>query len=113
MSYMGALEAAGAKIIRHKYFGDYQGTILAEVEYEGQRGYISIAYGSCDHCDAYQAFSEDLGFDHVMTEEDLANFGRNYLDDIGTHGAYLKEYTLQADWDTDAGDVVKWLNGAA
>lgn len=50
MSYMGALEAAGAKIIRHKYFGDYQGTILAEVEYEGQRGYISIAYG-CNRLD--------------------------------------------------------------
>ena len=109
MSYMGALEAAGAKVIRYEYFGAYQGTILAEVEYEGKHGYVEISYGTCDHCDAYQAFTTDLGWDHELTEQDLSNFGRNYLEDIFSLEDVYKNFEVQAVWDTDAEDVLKWL----
>lgn len=111
MSYMGALEAAGAKIIRYEYFGDYQGTILAEVEYDGRRGYVEISYGSCSVCDAYQAFTDDLYRDHFMTEQELADFGRNYLDEIESAEKLIEQYTKQADWDLEAEDMVKWLKG--
>lgn len=113
MSYMGALEAAGAKIIRYEYFGDYQGTILAEVEYEDRRGYVEISYGSCSHCDAYQAFSSDLGWDHELTEQELANFGRNYLEDIESSDKLIEKFTKQLDWDWQAEDVIKWLKEKA
>ena len=113
MSYMGALEAAGAKVIRYEYFGDYQGTILAEVEYEGRRGYVEISYGSCDHCDAYQAFSSDLGWDHELTQQDLSNFGRNYLEDIESAEKLIEKFTEQLEWDWEAEDMVKWLKEKA
>lgn len=111
MSYMGALEAAGAKVIRYEYFGDYQGTILAEVEYDGRRGYVEISYGSCSYCDSYQAFEEDFDWDIGPDQEALAEFGRRYLDEIQTREDLLKKNTERAEWDTDAEDAIKWLKG--
>jgi len=109
MGYMGALEAAGANILRYKYFGDYQGTILAEVKYKDRCGYVQISYGSCDHCDAYQAFSSDLGWDHVMTDQELANFGKNYLEDIESAEKLVEQLTEQLEWDYEAEEILIWL----
>jgi len=109
MSYIGAVEAAGANVIRYQYFGAYQGTILAQVEYDGNNGYIEISYGTCSYCDPYQAFEEDLGWDHTPTTEELSNFGRNYLEDLSTRDEILEKYTAMAKWDIDAEDVIKWL----
>ena len=111
MSYMGALEAAGAKVIRYEYFGDYQGTILAEVEYEDRRGYVEISYGSCSHCDSYQAFEEDFDWDIGPDEEALAEFGRRYLEDIESADKLIEKFTEQLKWDWEAEDMVKWLKG--
>jgi len=109
MSYMTALEAAGAKVLRYQYFGDYQGTILAEVEYEGKNGWVTIYYGSCSHCDAYEAFEEDFDWDIGPTDENLAEFGKRYLIDLRTTAQLIEQYTLDADWDWDAGEVLTWL----
>lgn len=109
MGYLTALEKAGAKVIRYKYFGDYQGTILAEVEYKDKGGYIIINYGSCSLCDSYQAFEEDFGWDQPVTDDELAEFGSRYLDRFGTKEQLIEGYTEQAEWDIDAEDVLKWL----
>ena len=111
MSYMTALEKAGATVIRTQYFGDYQGTILAEVEYEGKTGYIEINYGSCSHCDSFQAFEDEFDWDIGPTDDDLAEFGRRYLD-ILTKESLIEKYTKQAKWDIDAEDALRWLNEA-
>jgi len=110
MGYLTALEAAGATVIRHQYFGDYSGNIIAEVAYEGETGFVVINYGSCSYCDSYQAFEEDFGWDIAPTQDDLAEFGRRYLD-IRTKQSLIDEFTEQAEWDIDAEDVIKWLKG--
>ena len=112
MSYMDALEAAGAKVVRYEYFGDYQGTILVEVEYEDLRGYVEISYGSCSHCDAYEAFTSDLNWDHEPTQQELSNFGRNYLEDIESAEKLIEQFTKRIEWDYEAEDMIKWLKEA-
>ena len=55
MGYAQALEAAGAKVIDTKYAGSYQGTWGSIVEYNGKKGLVTGAYGSCSYCDAFEA----------------------------------------------------------
>lgn len=106
---MSALEAAGAKIIRYEYFGDYQGTILVEVEYQNKHGWVSIAYGSCTVCDSYQAFTVNLDWDYEPTEEQLAEFGRDYLDYIQTEESLLESLREQAEWDSEAERMINFI----
>ena len=109
MSYMSALEAAGAKINRYQYFGDYQGTILVEVEYKDQRGWVSIGYGSCSICDSYEAFEDSLGWDHTPTVDQLAEFGKDYLDYIEKESVLLESLQKQAEWDTEADAMIEFI----
>ena len=108
MGYLTALEAAGAKVIRYIYTGDYQGNIVVEVEYQGESGYIVINYGSCSYCDSFSAFEGEFDWDIGPTDDELAEFGRRYLD-IRTKESLIEEYTEQATWDIDAEDVLAWL----
>jgi len=55
MSYQLALEKAGATVLDFKHFGSYQGTWLAFVEYNGEKGIVEGSFGSCSGCDAFQA----------------------------------------------------------
>lgn len=55
MGYQKSLEMAGCKVIGFKHFGSYQGTWIAFVEYKGEKGIVSGSFGSCSHCDAFQA----------------------------------------------------------
>jgi len=96
-------------VLRYQYFGDYQGTILAEVEYAGKNGYVEIGYGSCSVCDSYQAFEEEFDWDIGPDQRALASFGENYLDEIQTLEDLIESYTERAEWDTDAEDVIRWL----
>ena len=109
MSYMTAIEKAGATVIRTQYFGDYQGVIIAEVEYQGNNGYIIINYGSCSVCDSFQAFEDEFDWDIGPTDDDLAEFGRRYLEGLGTKEELIEEYTEKAEWDMDAEDALRWL----
>lgn len=113
MSYMKALTAAGAEVVRYRYFGDYQGTILAEVVYAGKNGYVEIFYGSCALCDSYASFVEKFDWDHEPTEAELAEFGKSYLDGIQSREEALKRYAEAAEWDTDAEDMIEWIRGEA
>ena len=67
MGYEDALEKAGCKILDFKEFGSYQGTWLAFVEYNGEKGIVEGSYGSCSGCDAFQA---EFDYGDEPTEKD-------------------------------------------
>ena len=102
MSYISALEAAGAKVIRYEYFSSYQGTILAEVEYEGKHGYVEIINVDLDDCKAYRGVA--------YTEQEIVSFGRKFLEEYFESAERLIEQTSpQLEWSYDAGDKIKWV----
>lgn len=104
MSYDRAMEAAGAKVLEFKQFGSYQGDWWAFVEFNGQRGWVHAAYGSCSGCDAFEAEmgwdSHEHGFTYVSVtdieewgdtcstcqsyKEKMRRFGADYLEGIMT-----------------------------
>jgi hypothetical protein len=55
MGYGEALQAAGARLIDYRAFGDYQGSWWAKVAWRGQIGFVHGAFGSCSGCDAFEA----------------------------------------------------------
>ena len=107
--YEDALKAAGAKIIAFEAFGDWQGSWLALVEYNGERGWVQGSFGSCDHCDAFQA---EFGWDdreHEDYQQRLAAFGRTYLDVLESTDYIAGTFEEHADWDTEAELAGHWV----
>lgn len=114
MSYIKAIEAAGAKVEAVEHFGSYQGDLIAKVRVGRKRGFIAIGYGSCSVCDAWEHFSDSFGWDYEPTTEDLRKFGQSYVE-----GAYLGKaevdrliasYQRQAeDGDYEARDIIAWI----
>lgn len=111
MGYSSALIAAGAEVIDFDTFGDYQGTWIAEVNYNGQHGYVVGSYGSCSGCDAFEA-----EFDYIDAEEDatyqdrLKQFGESYLNHILTLEDVKHDYKDCEDWDYEGTAIKKWLD---
>ena len=113
MSYQESLEAAGARVLDFAHFGDWQGSWMALVEYQGQRGWAQGFFGSCDHCDAFQAqFDWDSDFACEDVQQRLAQFGRTYLDDLQTTEQVLRQYVADADWDSDSANAAAWVRYA-
>ena len=113
MSYQQSLEAAGARVLAFQEFGDWQGSWVALVEYQGQRGWVQGAFGSCDYCDSFQAeFDWDSDFACQDVQERLAQFGRDYLDDLQSTEQILRQYDADADWDSDSADAALWVRHA-
>lgn len=79
MDYDYTLEKAGAEVLAYESFGDYQGTWLAFVNYNGQKGIVEGSYGSCSVCDSLQA---EFGYsDEEIIERDGKYYeGNNYWD---------------------------------
>jgi hypothetical protein len=113
MSYQSALTAAGANVIAFENFGDWQGSWVALVEYRGERGWVQGSFGSCDHCDAFEA---EFGWD-AAEEADyqtrLASFGESYLGGLQTTESILAEHAPNAHWDEDADNIVFWVRETA
>lgn len=127
MSYASALEAAGAKVIDEHWSGDYQGTWIMLVVYNGKLGYVSGWYGSCSGCDSYEAeMSYSMPYEHSYDNEDdfrvameqwemrLAEFGRGYLgedgSDLYTYDEILKENSdPRWDGDMENKEKVEWI----
>ena len=110
MSYEQSLVAAGARVIAFEQFGDWQGSWLALVEYQGQRGWVQGSYGSCDVCDAFQAeFDWDSDFACEDVQQQLSQFGRGYLDDLQTTEQVLRRYDEDASWDSESEDAAFWV----
>lgn len=127
MSYVLALETAGAKVIAFEQFGSYQGDWWALVEHNGVTGWINGGYGSCSGCDAFEA---EFGWEegevgskvwrrsgwHIQTQADvdayqakLAAFGADYLGDLLTQEQAIKQASENMEWDADAKEMVEWL----
>lgn len=78
MSYEEAFAAVpGVTVEWAEYCGSYQGRLVAKLKIEGVEGprYVLDYYGSCSGCDAYAA---EMPWD--PTPENLADFGRPYVD---------------------------------
>ena len=113
MSYQESLEAAGARVLDFAHFGDWQGSWAALVEYQGQRGWVQGSFGSCDHCDAFQAeFDWDSDFACEDVQERLAQFGRSYLDDLQTTEQVLRRYDADSSWDLESESAALWIRHA-
>ena len=113
MSYQDALTAAGANVIAFESFGDWQGSWVALVEYKGERGWVQGSFGSCDHCDAFEA-EFGWGFDEENETEAqyqarLASFGESYLGGLQTTEQVLAEHAPNANWDDEADNIVFWV----
>lgn len=120
MSYLEAMEAAGAKVKAFEEFGSYQGDWWALVEYEGRRGWVTGSYGSCSGCDAFEAefswcdretFNDATGKYEPNPEypAKLAAFGRDYLQEIKSDQAAINEAARNLEWDCDAEPMVKFI----
>jgi len=113
MSYQDSLVAAGARVLAFEHFGDWQGSWVALVEYQGQRGWVQGFFGSCDYCDAFQAeFDWDSDFACEDVQNRLAQFGRGYLDDLQTTAQVLRQYYADSDWDSDSASAAAWVRHA-
>ena len=111
MSYRDALKAAGANVLAFESFGDWQGSWVALVEYRGERGWVQGSFGSCDHCDAFQA---EFGWDWIDDEPDnyqqrLASFGKSYLGGLQTTAQVLAEHQANVNWDEEADQIIFWV----
>jgi len=129
MSYIEAIENAGATVHENNSFGDWQGTWLAYITYNGQTGIVVGSYGSCSGCDAFEAefgWSYDKGCDDHRYDaqvdcaacqktasdylDKLIKFGESYLDNIQSIEDVKARFVDQSEWDTDAVNVIKWLD---
>ena len=109
MSYQDALTAAGANVIAFQEFGDWQGSWVALVDYKGERGWVQGSFGSCSHCDSFEA---EFGWD--AEEEDdyeqrLASFGESYMGGLQTTQQVLSQFERSSEWDLDAEDAIFWI----
>ena len=107
--YDAALQAAGARVLAFESFGDWQGSWVALVEYRGERGWVQGSFGSCDHCDAFDA---EFGWD--AEEQDdyqqrLAAFGRTYLDVLESTDYIAGRFEEDADWDWESESAGHWV----
>ena len=108
--YQKALEAAGANVLEFQEFGDWQGSWVALVIYEGERGWVQGSFGSCTGCDAFQdEFEWDSDFTCESVQDRLAQFGRTYLDDLMTTEEVLREYDRDSEWDSDSEQAASWV----
>lgn len=106
MAYKEALEANGLEIIEFKEFGSYQGTWIAKTS-EGK--FIEGSYGSCSGCDAFEA---EFGWIDDPTKEQLATFGKAYIDGAETKDEIISRYKVKCSgqWvDSDDREILEWI----
>jgi len=113
MSYESALEAAGAAVLQYKSFGSYQGEWVALVDYKGERGWVQGSYGSCSHCDAFEA---EFGWDADEQndyQQRLASFGESHLGGLETTEQVAEYFDRNAEWDSESEEAAKWIRETA
>jgi len=105
ISYQGALEAAGAKVLAFSKFGDYQGTWWAKVAFEGKVGWVTGSFGSCSGCDAIEGEFDSEN----ATWPSFIEFGLRYLENIVSQEQVEQSATKDSEWDLEAEGVLRWL----
>jgi hypothetical protein len=116
MGYASALDAAGAKVLEFRHFGDYQGSWYALVLYEDKKAWAFGSFGSCTVCDAFEAEFGMLWDEDEASEEykkRLADFGRGYLDNLLTQEQAEAEASSNIEWDYDAEAMLEWIKSKA
>lgn len=108
--YEWAMEMAGAKVMAYKSFGSYQGDWFAKVEYKDKTYWIKGGYGSCPGCDAWNAECDYKEKTLKQWKTFCTKFAKPYLNDPLTFEEVMKHATENLDWDTEAIEIVKWLN---
>lgn len=109
--YEKALSAAGVKVEAFEQFGSYQGEWWAKCLFpSGDTYFVTGYYGSCSGCDSFEG---EFGY---RDEEDdpayfhkLKDFGRDYLENCFTKEEAIATASRNLAWDTDAEEMVKWL----
>lgn len=109
MSYQEALIAAGANVIAFEHFGDWQGSWVALVEYKGERGWVQGSFGSCSHCDSFEAEFGWFDEEEEDYQERLASFGESYLGGLQTTEQVAKHFDDDAEWDSDSEEAAEWI----
>lgn len=112
MSYKVALEAAGAKVLQFKNFGDWSGSWYSLVEYNGTKGWVRGSFGSCSYSDSFEAEFGNYWDEEENPEEynkRLDAFGRRYLDNMLTQEEAEAEASKDIDWDLDAEVALKFI----
>lgn len=129
MGYREAMKAAGAVVHAMEHFGSYQGDWFALVTYNGETGWVHGSFGSCTHCDAFQAEmdydSEERGCEEHTYDYDeschdclihavnyrakLASFGKSYLDDLLTVGQIKDQLKDRFSWDWESEKAYNWV----
>ena len=131
MPYTKALEFAHASVMCFEKFGDYQGTWIAKVYYQGKHGWVTGYYGSCSGCDAFEG---EFGYTYHICSEygeaynpiDSMNFsykcerckelkdrfyafGKEYLDNILTKEQMLEKAKTHSDWDDEVQKMIEFI----
>lgn len=104
MTYKSCLEAAGARVIDFAKFGDYQGSWYALVVWRGKTFWVHDYYGSCSGCDPLYAT-----LTYNATQEQMADFGRQYLEDPRDYDQLLRDVLDDNSYDPSADEVVNFL----
>ena len=109
MGYITALQEAGATVLAEGTFGSYQGNWYAKVEYQGETLLVGGYYGSCSHCDAFQAEFGYFDEESESYQVRLAEFGHGYLTDPLIVEKEISDAKRDADWDGDSREMLRWL----
>jgi len=131
VSYIEAMERAGAAVKDSEYFGSYQGEILAHVEYDGLDGFVAVSYGSCSGCDWYEAevpyqrgcyehryderpdTCDDCARVQANIDSIIVKIGESILDGIMSADAMIAELSKRAEWDSEARGMIAWVQARA
>lgn len=114
MSYMQALELAGAEVLEFAQFGNYSGDWWAKVIFNDIEGWVYGHYGSCPHCDLLKRHAprwdyEDQQGSEKAYDEYLCNFGRSYLLDLLDQEEAERIASENLEWDSNAQDIIDFL----
>jgi len=113
MSYREALEAAGARVLAFEHFGSWQGEWVALVEYKSEVGWVQGSFGSCSHCDSFEAEFGWGAEDEDDYQQRLASFGESYLGGLQSTDAVVASFDDQSNWDTDSEQAASWIRYTA
>ena len=126
MGYKECLEFAGAKVICMEEFGDYQGSWMAKVEYNGKVSWVLGSFGSCSGCDSFLGEFDFNNHEFNGAEHDekspvegcpkcdevkkrMAGLGMTYLTDLRTQEEIEAYCNKHLEWDSEAQEMLDWV----
>ena len=117
IEYETLLPKCCEKVYCFKRFGDYQGTALAKVKYNGKDIWLSIYYGSCSGCDPLQGFLSNNDIPACFDELDKRQLNKliKWFKEACIEGdetpyeGIVKRFKEDSSWDMEAEEALKFL----